>query len=56
MCKEGGVVCVTQVGVARMYLLCADSWVTLQQVCELQKVTVDYQRAHLISHDIILIT
>ena len=30
--KEGGVVCVGQVGTTRMRLLCADSWATLQQV------------------------
>ena len=47
--REGGVVCVTHTGVTRMHLLCADSWATLQQVCELQKVTVDYQHSHSIS-------
>ena len=33
VCKEGGVVCVAQAGTTRMRLLCADSWVTQQQVC-----------------------
>ena len=42
MWKEGGLVCVTQIGTTRMHLLCADNWVTLQQVCN-QKVAVDYQ-------------
>ena len=46
--KEGGVVCVTHTGTTRMGLLCADSWVTLQQVCELQQVTVDHQHSHFI--------
>ena len=32
VCKEGGVVCVAQVGTTRMHLLCADNWVILQQV------------------------
>ena len=36
VCKEGGVVCVTQVGTIRMRLLCADNWATLQQVCDLR--------------------
>ena len=34
MYKEGGVVCVEVGGTTRMLLLCADSWVTLQQVCD----------------------
>ena len=48
MCKEGGVVCVTHTGVARMPLLYADSWATLQQVCDSQQVTVDSQHSHFI--------
>ena len=46
--KEGGVVCVNGIGVARMPLLYADSWATLQQVCDLQQVTADYQQSHFI--------
>ena len=46
--KEGGVVCVAQTGTTRMPLLYADSWATLQQVCDLQTVTVDYQHSHFI--------
>ena len=34
VCKEGGVVCVGQIGTIRMRLLCADNWATLQQVCK----------------------
>ena len=38
--KEGGVVCVAQVGTTRMPLLYADNWVTLQQVCDCCRLSI----------------